>query len=84
MPGKGCKSDPHQADVDKLGDLTSMGWKSPLDRRLTSRLGTGPFQFTGVEERNTPKSELFHLQNSHSALHLGKHQPTCQARRRLR
>ena len=38
----------------------SIGWKSPLDRRLRTRTATRPFQFTGMEERNTPKSELLH------------------------
>ena len=50
---------PGQGDeVDQLADLTSIGWKSPLDRRLRSRMATGPFQFTGMKERNTPESEL--------------------------
>ena len=51
-------------EVDQLVDLghrgTSIGWKSPLDRRLGTRMATRPFQFTGMEERNTPKSELLH------------------------
>ena len=37
----------------------SWSWKSPLDRRLRSRMATRPFQFMGMDERNTPKSELF-------------------------
>ena len=36
----------------------SIGWKSPLDRPLRTRLATRPIQFTGMEERHTPKSEL--------------------------
>ena len=39
----------------------SITWKSPLDRRLRSRMATRPFQFTGMEERNTPKSELLRV-----------------------
>ena len=45
-------------EVDRLVDLTSIGWKSRLDRRLRTRMATRPFQFTGMEERNTPKTEL--------------------------
>ena len=44
--------------VDQLVDLRSIGWKLPLDRRLRSRMTTRSFQFTGTEEKNTPKSEL--------------------------
>ena len=40
----------------------SIGWKSPLDRRLRSRMATRPFQFTGMEERHTPKSELLRVE----------------------
>ena len=43
---------------DQLVDLASIGWKSPLDRLLRTRMATRPIQFTGMEERNTPKSEL--------------------------
>ncbi len=45
-------------EVDQLVDFASMGWKSPLDCRLRSRMATRPFRFTGMEERHTPKSEL--------------------------
>ncbi len=48
-------------EVDRLVDLASIGWKSPLDRRLRSRVATRPIQFTGMEERHTPKSELLHF-----------------------
>ena len=48
-------------EVDPLVDLASIGWKSPLDRLLRSRMATRPSQFTGVEERHTPKSELLHF-----------------------
>ena len=42
-------------EVDQLVELASIGWKSPLDRRLTSRTATRPFQFTGMEgETYTP------------------------------
>ena len=37
---------------------SSWSWKSPLDRRLRSRMASRPFQFTGMKERHTPKSEL--------------------------
>ena len=39
----------------------SWSWKSPLDCRLRSRMPTRPFQFTGMEERHTPKTELLQL-----------------------
>ena len=45
-------------EVDQLVDLASIGRKSPLDRRLRSRMATRPFQFMGMEERHAPKSEL--------------------------
>ena len=45
-------------EVDHLVELTSKGRKSTLDRRPRSRMATRLFQFTGTEERNTPKSEL--------------------------
>ena len=43
-----------------MRSTSSWSWKSPLDRRLTSRMATRPFQFTGMEEKHTPKSELLH------------------------
>ena len=43
-----------------MRSTSSWSWKSPLDRLLRSRMATRPFQFTGMEERNTPKSELLH------------------------
>ncbi len=45
-------------EVEQLVDLASIGRKSPLDRRLRSRVATRPFQLMGMEERHTPKSEL--------------------------
>ena len=45
-------------EVDQLVDLASIGRKSPLDCLLRSRMATRPFQFMGMEERHTPKSEL--------------------------
>ena len=45
-------------EVDQLVDFASIGWKSPLDCLLRSRVATRPFQFTGMEERRTPKPEL--------------------------
>ena len=45
-------------EVEQLVDLASIGWKSRLDRLLRSRMATRPIQFTGMEERHTPKSEL--------------------------
>ena len=44
-------------EVDQLVDLASIGRKSPLDRRLRTRMATRPIQFTGMDERHTPKSE---------------------------
>ena len=52
--GEGGRED----EGDQLVDLASIGWKSPLDRLLRTRMATRPIQFTGMEERNTPKSEL--------------------------
>ncbi len=54
LPGEGDQGD----EVEQLVDLASMGWKSPLDRLLRSRMATRPFQFMGMEENHTPKSEL--------------------------
>ena len=45
-------------EVDQLVDFASIGWKSPLNRRLRSRIATRLFRCTGMEETNTPKSEL--------------------------
>ena len=45
-------------EVEQLADVASTGWKSPLDRLLRTRMATRPIQFTGMEERHTPKSEL--------------------------
>ena len=50
-------------EVEQLVDLASVGWKSPLDRRLRSRVATRPIQFTGMEERYTLKSELLRFGN---------------------
>ena len=44
-------------EVDQVVDLTPIVWKAPLDRRLRSRMATPPFQFTGMDQRNTPNSE---------------------------
>ena len=38
-------------------DLTPIDWKAPLNGRLRSRMATPQVQFTGMDERNTPKSE---------------------------
>ena len=43
-----------------MRSTSSWSWKSPLVRLLWSRMATRPFQFTGMEERNTPNSELLH------------------------
>ena len=51
-------------EVEQLVGLASIGWKSPLDRLLRTRMATRPIQFTGMEERHTPKSEL--LQSPHN------------------
>ena len=45
-------------EVNQLVDLASIGWKSRLDRLLRSRMATRPFQFMGMEEKHTPKSEM--------------------------
>ena len=52
-PGEGGQGD----EVDQVVDLTPIVWKAPLDRRLRSRMATPPFQFTGMDQRNTPNSE---------------------------
>ena len=60
-PGEGGQVEDYAGrgdEVEQLVDLASIGWKSPLDRRLRSRMATRPIQFTGMEERHTPKSEL--------------------------
>ena len=53
-PGEGGQGD----EVDQVADSTLESWKSPLHRRLRSRLATRPFQFTPTQERITLKSEL--------------------------
>ena len=63
-PGEGGQVEDYARrgdEVEHLLDLTSIGWKSPLHRRPRTRMATRPFQFTGMEERNTPKSELLPL-----------------------
>ena len=50
-------------EVEQLVDLAWVSWKSPLDRRLRCRVATRPIQFTGMEERYTPKSELLRFGN---------------------
>ena len=60
-PGEGGQVEDYARrgdEVEQLVDVASVGWKSPLDRRMRSRVATRPFQFTGMEERHTPKSEL--------------------------
>ena len=52
-PGEGGQGD----EVDQVVDLTPIDWRAPLTGRLRSRMATPPFQFTGVDERSTPKSE---------------------------
>ena len=46
-----------------MRSTSSWSWKSPLDRRPRSRMATRAFQFTGMEERNTPKSDLLRHKN---------------------
>ena len=46
-----------------MRSTSSWSWKSPLDRRLRSRMATRSFQFTGMEERNTRKSEPLRHKN---------------------
>ena len=60
-PGEGGQVEDYARrgdEVEQLVDLASIGWKSPLDRLLRTRMATRPIQFTGMEERHTPKSEL--------------------------
>ena len=60
-PGEGGQVEDYARrgdEVDQLVDLASIGWKSPLDCLLRSRMATRPFQFTDMEERHTPNSEL--------------------------
>ena len=60
-PGEGGQVEDYARrgdEVDQLVDLASIGLKTPHDRRLRSRMATRPFQFTGMGERHTPKSEL--------------------------
>ena len=45
-------------EVDQFVDLTSIVWKSPLNRLLMSRMASGPFKFKGMDEGNT-KAFLF-------------------------
>ena len=52
-------------EVEQLVDFASIGWKSPLDRLLRTRMATRPIQFTGMEERHTPKSELLQSPQIH-------------------
>ena len=47
-----------------MRSTSSWSWKSPFDHRLRSRMATRSFQFTGMEERNTPKSELLRHKNA--------------------
>ena len=63
-PGEGGQVEDYARrgdEVEQLVDLASIGWKSPLDRRLRSRMATRPFQFTDMEEKHTRKSELLLL-----------------------
>ena len=53
-------------EVDQFVDFASTGWKSPLDRRLRTRMATRPIQFTGMEERHTRKSELLQFADQRS------------------
>ena len=60
-PGEGGQVEDYARrgdEVEQLADVASTGWKSPLDRLLRTRMATRPIQFTGMEERHTPKSEL--------------------------
>ena len=63
-PGEGGQVEDYARrgdEVDQRVDLASIGWKSPLDRRMRSRMAPRPIQFTGMEERHTPKSELLRI-----------------------
>ena len=53
-PSSGQEKKAKGDEVDQLVDWTSIGWKSLLDRRLKSIMAAQKFQFTGMEERNTP------------------------------
>ncbi len=74
-PGKGCKGEalaggttlswPGEGgqgdEVDQFVDLTSIVWKSPLNRLLMSRMASGPFQFKGMDEGNTRAFLFFNV-----------------------
>ena len=53
---KGARSKTTQGEG--IRSTSSWSWESPLDRRLRTRMATRPIQFTGTEERHTPKCEL--------------------------
>ena len=62
-PGEGGQVEDYARrgdEVDQFVDLTSIVWKSPQNRLLMSRMASGPFQFKGMDEGNTPKSEMLH------------------------
>ena len=48
-------------EVDQFVDLTSIVWKSPLNRLLMSRMASGPFQFKGMDEGNTRAFLFFNV-----------------------
>ena len=47
---------------------TLIDWKSPLDGRLRPRMATPTFKFTGMDERNTPKTEQLRYKNRGDSL----------------
>ena len=51
-PGEGGQVEDYARrgdEVEQLVELASVGWKSPLDRRMRSRVATRPFQFTCMQ-----------------------------------
>ncbi len=52
-PGEGCQGN----EVEQAVDLTQIDWKAPVNGRLRSRMATSQVHFTGMDERNKPKSE---------------------------
>ena len=51
-----------------MEDLTLIDWKSPIDGRLRPRMATPTFKFTGMDERNTPKTEQLRYKNRGDSL----------------
>ena len=48
-------------EVGQFVDLTSIVWKSPLNRLPMSRIASGHFQFKGMDEGNTRAFLFFNV-----------------------